>query len=123
MAAAVRGWPGEEDGSSLTISGLQYVDIKNGASGCRDVGAKATPSRVPCSLQRSTFHLPKQSSSGFLGESFHPLFASRFTPITHLYPSLRSQLSVAIMHAKYLPRKPRAMKQVLAGLMLASFLM
>jgi hypothetical protein len=32
--------------------------------------AKATPSRVPAALQCSTFHLPKQSSSGFLGESF-----------------------------------------------------
>ena len=120
------GWPGEEARSSLTTPGLQCVksvDIRNGTSGCRDVEAKATPSRVPCSLQRSTFHLPKQSSSGFLGESFYPLFTSMFTPMTHLYPSLLLQSPVAIMHAKCSPRKPRAMKQVLAGLMLASFLM
>ena len=83
--------------------------------------AKATPSRVPAASQRSTAHLPKQSSSGFLGRSSRP-FASKFTPIAHVYPSLLLQSSVAIMHAKFLPRKPRAMKQALAGLVLASFL-
>lgn len=34
--------------------------------------AKATPSRVPAALQRSTAHLPKQSSSGFLGKILPP---------------------------------------------------
>jgi len=77
--------------------------------------------RVPTACKHSTPHLPKQSSSGSLGKSFFPPFANEFLPIAHLNTSLRSQSPVAIMHAQLLPRKPRALKQELAGLMLSSF--
>lgn len=70
-----------EDGSSLTISGLPACGSKewyDRTSGCRDVEAIVQmPLRAvflqlascnACSC--STSHLPKQSSPGFLGESF-----------------------------------------------------
>ena len=51
-----------------------------------------------------------------------PLFASRFLPIALFISLLRSQSPATIMHAQLLPRKPTAMKQALAGLVLTSFL-
>lgn len=69
----------------------------------------------------STCYLPKRSLPGLLGNLLLPTFL----PIAHLHPFATPAIDrhyQRIMHAKPLPREPRAMKQALAGLVRASFL-
>lgn len=81
-----------------------------------------SPPDPPKSRVPAASHLPKQCSSGLLGNLLLPLSASRFLPIAHLSPSQHSQSPATITHAQPLPRKPTAMKQASAGLVLSSFL-
>jgi hypothetical protein len=80
--------------------------------------------RAAAFLRRSTSHLPKASSSGLLGKLLLPFSTNTtlfFLPIAYLATLAIARHYHAIMHAKPSPRKPRAMKQILAWLVRASF--
>jgi hypothetical protein len=116
---------------SLRVSG-DRCRIVRGLIKCWDVKTQwhllfpdADSRRAAAFLRRSTSHLPKASSSGLLGKLQLPFSTNTrlfFLPIACLAAPAIDRHYHAIMHAKPSPRKPRAMKQILAWLVRASFL-
>jgi hypothetical protein len=117
-------WSGRAH-ASLSESRIDKLGCKNTMGSCLPRRRPRDSRRAAAFLRRSTSHLPKASSSVLLGKLLLPFSTNTrlfFLPIACLAAPAIARHYHAIMHAKPSPRKPRAMKQILAWLVRASFL-